>query len=165
MAHGDKKFIVTYDGRLKRSRHRTRVDYYSDINTHFEPPLPQYAYQFSGQFHHINEKEIKNTCIDCYTNAKREIALHNEWVDQLARAYEIYVSEHGSQPQQFEVLRNDTQLYKTYTENPDLKKRYWSFDAYIRQHVYTFRDYCNDTDISIYSPLKNWISLCKIQSA
>lgn len=79
MAHGKKKWITTYDGRIKRSNDRTKKDYYGDLRW-WEP-------MYEGRWYRHKHKngDARHFCPQC-KHVGKEIAREDEefWARQRA---------------------------------------------------------------------------------
>lgn len=90
MAHGKKKWITTYDGKVKRSNDRTKKDYYRDLKW-----WDEYNNKYMIRRHW--NKKTENFCPQCKHVQKhiREIEAENEAIrDSLREKYENKFGAH-----------------------------------------------------------------------
>jgi hypothetical protein len=87
MGHGKKKWIIAYDGKLKRSNDRTKKDYYRDLKN-WEPMDNGRRYgrqkgEFCPQCKHVQKQIVDER--EKYWEQVRQ--LHNRYDEQYGAAY------------------------------------------------------------------------------
>lgn len=94
MAHGDKKWIVAFDGKIKRSNDRTKKDYYRDVKW-----WDEYDYAYSPRYRYSKKDKKKNDpnfCPQCKHVQKhiRDIEVENKAHEERLRV--LYDAECGA---------------------------------------------------------------------
>lgn len=102
MAHNSKKFIIAYDGKIKRSRHRTKQDYYRDLKW-WEP--------YEGKYRYVHRGKHGNFCPQC-----KHVSKHIEAENRTLRAYydrlwETYKALYGEADKQWQEYHKGQWVY------------------------------------------------------